>query len=67
MYGKHWQGPQHFYTPVLGDDHLILRGGLAEFGNKYSDLGWAENKYFDLDQLENENKYFDPPDSNIQY
>ena len=31
---------------VLGDDHLILRGGggLALFGNKYSDLENAGNK-----------------------
>ena len=30
----------------LGDDHLILRGGggLALFGNKYSDLENAGNK-----------------------
>ena len=30
----------------LGDDHLILRGvgGLALFGNKYSDIENAENK-----------------------
>ena len=31
---------------TLGDDHLILRGGggLALFGNKYSDLKNAGNK-----------------------
>ena len=30
----------------LGDDHLILRGGggLALFGNKYSDPKYAGNK-----------------------
>ena len=36
-----------FFLPmVLGDDHLILRGGggLALFGNKYSDLENAGNK-----------------------
>ena len=32
---------------ILGDDHLILRGGgggLALFGNKYSDLENAGNE-----------------------
>ena len=39
----------------LGDDHLILRGGLALYGNEYSDLQNAENN---LSSFCWENKYF---------